>query len=230
LRRDESVRTPACGVSDSGEKRRRDGRDREYNRERDRERDRDRFGRDKERDNHSRSRRSTESPVSVAGSNNSRMNKRRYETINVPKLSLTKNFISSYDIKMRYGPNIHIPSDFNMVQLNPSFKLNFKGIPKPIKYRITDANEKQSNGKEKVIEEDNEKQSNGKEKAIEEDNEKEPDISDSQVKLEPLSNCTESTSVKTPKIGVKVVLLSLPTMADIYDRVVGTESDQNNTR
>lgn len=149
---------------------------------------------------------------------------------------------------MRYGVNLHFPSDLKEIQVNKKFSLNLKEIPKPIKYRIVSVkNESKNKESKKECKKDEVK----KEPKAESDSSKptetkaEANGSDVSVKSEtPVEAAPIKTEVvdekeakpdkekdkesksKQPKVSVKVILLSLPSMAEIYDRVLGTENEQ----
>ncbi|XP_054164443.1 cell division cycle and apoptosis regulator protein 1-like isoform X2 [Oppia nitens] len=253
---------------------------------------RDEFGRDirnadkskdRERERERRYKRS-ESPVSVSSSQNvSRVSRRRYEPVNIPKLTILKSPLNVYDIKQRYSTNLHIPSDLKEVIVNTKFSLNINEIPKPITFRVIEVNkkskdvpkksespkenktDKENNKSEKeneVIEKndningtngtiitdttdtttttttsaaENNEETNKDENKVEvievdESNDKTEDKNEekekeNKEKEKPILVEQPIAMKSTYKYGVKVLILSLPVMTDIYDRLFGSDFD-----
>ncbi|CAG2104914.1 unnamed protein product [Medioppia subpectinata] len=214
----------------------RDLRGGERNKEKDKERERERPER--------RVRRS-ESPANSIGSQNVvRAVRRRYEPVNIPKLAILKTPLNVYDIKQRYSANLHIPSDLKEVIVNSNFTLNINDIPKPITFRVIEVKD---DNKKKEVSKKTDSPKENKEKAT-----KEGDKSETKEEAEEESKteiCKESdeTNAKTDgkdkpssvdhpivskttyKYGVKVLIISLPSMSDIYDRMFGSDFDAIST-
>ncbi|KAI1309490.1 Cell cycle and apoptosis regulator protein 2 [Halotydeus destructor] len=199
---------------------------------RERNRERDRFGRDKDRaaDRDRKvhnSRRSTESPMSATNSIPvARPVKRRYEPMNIPKYYIAKKHLTLYDVKLRYGPAVHIPSDFKEIDVNTSYRFSLLEIPKPLTYSVTDSKELEEAG--------NSEKADGSNGVEVKGNVENAD----QVKAETVTEATNGTEApmdisgsddtkpkKIPRYGVKVLLLSLPSMAEIYERVIGLDKE-----
>lgn len=201
-------------------------------------------------------RRSTESPLSTT-SGTSKGTRRRYDPINIPKYPILKPVLNVYDIKQKYGTSIHIPSDFKEVRVDPNINLNIMNIPKPIVYRICDRalsskgiqEIDRDNNKEGVEEKmtsllEKKEESRGKfDEKTEKNNENEKVvkcekfIDEKNDELIINNNIRDDNLVtKEPKINiynkyaVKVVLLSLPSMNEIYDQVFGSDRDSYSNR
>lgn len=139
-------------------------------------------------------------------SSHGKSTRRRYEPLNVPKAPLMPERLNTFDIKQRYPSSLHIPSDLKEVAINLNFRFDLTSIPKPICYKIEVSNKQSEDLTDKQI-----------------NSQADVSIQSSSVKA---SNQTPSQEVKMMhKYGVKVILISVPTMEDIYKRLFGQNMD-----
>ena len=158
--------------------------------------------------------------------------RRRYEPVNIPKLTILKSPLNVYDLKQRYSANLHVPSDLKEVVINSSFVLNINDIPKPITFRVIetkDANKKKESSKKADSPKD--KESEKKESKESKAKDEKPEV----IELEDSNGKSETkqkSSVEPPvssrqtfKYGFKVLLISIPSMSDIFERIFGPDFD-----
>ena len=200
------------------------------NKDREREREREKIERERER----RYKRSVSPTNSITSQTIARVRRRPYEPVNIPKLAILKTPLNVYDIKQRYSANLHIPSDLKEVIVNSNFSLNINEIPKPITFRVIEVKD-DSKKKELSKKADSPKECKDTEKNEnkEDTNGSKPEVievDDSNGKSE--TKYKEKNSVEQPialkqtyKYGVKVVIIALPSMADIFDRIFGSDFD-----
>lgn len=211
-----------------------------------------RDNREKDRKNQARSR-NTESPsnsVTSSNTNNTNKPRRRYTPLNIPTYEILKSPINTYDIKRKFDSTIHIPSDFKELQINEKYELNFQCLHKPIQYRIVHDEKKEDNDKKDEKSEtpnknDVKKESTSKDNSVTEEKTDETKETD-KPKDKSSDKSSDTTSIKqeekddfkdekskkkqlviSHKYAVKVLLLSFPSMNNIYDRVIENDRDKD---
>ncbi|CAG2167339.1 unnamed protein product [Oppiella nova] len=225
----------------------RDLRGGDKSKDKEREREREKIERERER----RLKRS-ESPNSISSQNVVRTPRRRYEPLNIPKLAILKSPLNVYDIKQRYSANLHVPSDLKEVVVNSNFILNINDIPKPVTFRVIEVKDESKakaakespkktdspkESKEKASKEGDKSETITVEETAEEENKSETkEVEETSAKTEKIES-KEKVSVEHPivsskqtyKYGVKVLIISLPSLSDIYDRIFGSDFDAIST-
>lgn len=104
--------------------------------------------------------------------------------------------------------------------------LNINEIPKPITYRVIDV--KSATEDNKKSQKKSMKTNANETEATNADKDKEVmEVTPEEVTSTPTSISTliNANNNKSNRYGVKVLIVSLPTMSDIYDRVFGSDFD-----
>ncbi|KPM09043.1 hypothetical protein QR98_0075730 [Sarcoptes scabiei] len=213
--------------------------------------------REKEKDRERSSKRSLSPAASVASGGGSRSSssnhssKRRYEVCFVPKSSIIRDRYTCAELKSRFGNSVHIPSDLKEILYNVEAEIDIFNMPKPIIYKISSDKEKEKKGSEpkksaesadsKSQSKKSESKSSENEKNIDEtctngdDNDDNNDVdykTVDEIKKDEIEmeNFEEKNQEKTlsHKYNVKVLLISLPSLAEIYERLFGSEFIGNN--
>lgn len=188
---------------------------------------------------------SARSSTSVSSDRGTKSSRKHYDVQNIPRVQIMTN-MNAYNMKQRCPSSVHVPSDLKDIILNRYFRLDLKNTPKPLTFTIeqakndADASEKVADDKLQVDDEAikvKEKEGDSATSQIDTQvtEQKEDQVTVVEPKVEgkadvkpveqPTPPSSRSDSKLNHKYGVKVILVSLPDLEEIYKSVFGPNLD-----
>lgn len=194
---------------------------------------------------------SARSSTSISSDRGTKGSRRHYDVQNIPKVQIMTN-MNAYNMKQRCPSSVHVPSDLKDIVLNRHFRLDVRNTPKPLKFTIEEskkeapevkpADESMESAGEETVKVESKQETVTSQTGSDATEQEEPkeehgaltevkveDKSEPKVSEQPTPPSSKSDLKLNHKYGVKVILISLPDLEDIYKSVFGPNLDSFNS-